>query len=111
MFLSPSLIRNYTLEMHPLFLEKILKFIIFYFEHKSENEIQLVFEEVYIRKNTLHLLELRKQKWGVFFQKNFKKIAFSTFSTNPRCNFVRLFEKINNRKIYSSLVITGKRKM
>ena len=99
MFLSPSLIRNYTLEMHPLFLEKILKFLIFYFEHKSGNGIQFVFEEFYIRKNALHLLELRKQKWGVFFQKNFKKIVFSTFSTNPRCNFVYLLKRLTTEKI------------
>jgi len=90
---------NYTLEMHPLFLEKILKFLIFYFEHKSGNEIQLVFEEFYIRKNTLHLLELRKQKWGYFFKKILRKLHFLHLAQTRGVNSFAFLKRLTTEKI------------
>ena len=45
------------------------------------------------------LVRTEKAKIGGIFQKNFKKIAFSTFSTNPRCKFVYLLKRLTTEKI------------
>ena len=99
MFLSPSLIRNYTLEMHPPFFRKNFKISNFLLWAQIWEWNPVCFWRVLHQKKFPSLVRTEKAKIGGIFQKNFKKIAFSTFSTNPRCKFVYLLKRLTTEKI------------